>query len=83
MEDVIIPNQYGFRQDRTAIDCLVDLFNEIAIVIRYALTLFLDLSRVFDTVNLSILRANLALSVIEVENLCFRSYFQNRNKEFL
>ena len=54
IENILIPNQYGFRSDNTKTDCLVDLIDEITLALDegyYAVSLFLDLSKAFDTVK--------------------------------
>ena len=53
-EHIIAPNQYGFIPGSTTIDCLVDLVDEISTTLDrgdYAVTIFLDLSKAFHTVN--------------------------------
>ena len=52
--NMISPKQYGFRPGFTTSDCLIDLIEEITSSLDkglYVVSLFLDLSKAFDTVN--------------------------------
>ena len=79
--------QYGFRRGRTTIDCLVDLIEEITVAFdqgQYALSIFLDLSKAFDTVNHSILLTKLIYYGIEdMENQLFDCYLHKRKQRVL
>ena len=77
-------NQYAFRSGKNTTDCLVDLLEQITKSIdngEFAITLFLDLSKAFDTVNHSILLSKLSYYGIKgLENLWFKSYLQQRRQ---
>ena len=56
-----MPNQYGFGPGKNTTGCLVDLIEQIAKSLdngEFAVTLFLDPSKIFDTINHSILYLN-------------------------
>ena len=65
-ENMISSKQYGFRPGFTTSDCLCDLIEEITSSLdqgRYVVSLFLDLSKAFDTVNHQLLLRRIPLKV--------------------
>ena len=84
-EDVLVPNQYGFRSGMTTVDCLVDLIDEIKKALdegNYAISIFLDLSKAFDTVNHYILLSKLDVyGIQDIENKWSRSYLNKRKQK--
>ena len=75
---------YGFKSGKNTTYCLVDLLKQITKSIdngEFAITLFLDLIKAFDTVNYSILLSKLSYYGIKgIENLWFKSYLQQRRQ---
>ena len=59
-----MPSQYRFGPGKNTTGCLVDLIEQIAKSLdngELAVTLFLDPSKIFDTINHSILLSKLSL----------------------
>ena len=69
----------------TTVDCLVDLIDEITKALdeeNYAISILLDLSKVFDTVIYSILLSKLEVyGIRDIENQWFRSYLNKRKQK--
>ena len=82
--NLFAPNQYGFRSGANTTDCLVDLIEQITKCLdsgEFAVTLFLDLSKAFDTVNHSVILSKLSHSgVVGIENMWFKFYLQHRRQ---
>ena len=78
-ESMISSKQYGFRPGYTTSDCLIDLIEEITSSLdqgHYVVSLFLDLSKAFDTVKHQILLNKLIkyYGLQQNENNWFQSY---------
>ena len=84
--NILYQKQFGFQNAHTTEHAILQLVNQIAEAFsqgKYTLGIFLDLSKVFDTVNHNILLEKLKAYGIQSENLkWFRSYLSNR-KQFI
>ena len=70
----LCPVSMVLDQEKNTTGCLVDLIEQIAKSPdngEFAVTLFLDPSKIFDTINHSILLSKLSLyGIVGLENLC-------------
>lgn len=84
--NILSENQYGFRKNHSTSLALIDLYDKISLAIdqkEFAVGIFLDLSKAFDTVDHQILFDKLAHYGIRGLTLNWvKSYFSNR-KQFV
>ena len=83
--NAISSKQYGIRPGFTTSDCLIDLIEEISSSLDrglYVVSLFLDLSKAFNTVNHQILLNKLKYyGLQQSEYNGFQSYLSNRKQQ--
>ena len=81
---VIILNQYGFLEKHSTVSALIDLVDDIRDAIdkgEYALGIYLDLKKAFDTVDHSILLGKLDhYGIRGHSNLFIKSYLSDRQQ---
>lgn len=81
-ENLFSSNQYGFQPGYTTTDCLIDRIKGITISLdqgNYVVSLFLDLSKAFDTVNHLILLEKLNYYGLQQREVYwFRPYLCSR-----
>ena len=80
----IISNQCGFKPSCTTVDYLIDLIEDVSTPLdrgEYAVSIFLDLTKAFDTVNHSILLSKLSFYGVPNPDInWFKSYLSKRKQ---
>lgn len=83
-QNILCEQQYGFRPDRTTTLALVDLVEKISNAIankQYAVGVFLDLTKAFDTVNYELLLQKLyRYGIRGVAFSWLQTYLKNRSQ---
>ena len=57
-KNIFVDNQFGFRKNRSAYMAILEMYDRISLAIdnrEYAIGIFIDLSKAFDTINHSIM----------------------------
>jgi endonuclease/exonuclease/phosphatase family metal-dependent hydrolase len=85
-DSILIRNQFGFRKNYSTYMPIMDLYDKISSAIdnnEYAVTIFIDLAKAFDTIDYSVLFSKLYHYGIRGVTLdLFKSYLNNR-KQFV
>ncbi len=83
-KNILTSSQYGFRQKHSTYMALLDMYNKLSSAIDnrdFAIGIFIDLSKAFDTINHKILLSKLQYYGIRgVPLLWFDSYLTNRKQ---
>ena len=84
MNNLLSPNQYGFRKNCSTEFALIELYDHILKCIntnKHAITIFMDLSKAFDTLSHSVLLSKLSFYGIRgLPHSWFCSYLRNRKQ---
>jgi hypothetical protein len=84
INNVLIKNQYGFRQNYSTYMALMEMYDKISFAIdngKFAIGIFIDLLKAFDTLNHNILSNKLQYYGVRGAALdWFRSYLTNRKQ---
>ena len=75
--DILVPNQYGFRSQHSTYMALLDFYDKVSQAIddkKYAIGIFVDLQKAFDTIDHKILLSK--LSFYGIRGVAFR-WIQN------
>ena len=82
--NILFPSQYGFRAHHSTSMALLDLYNKISYAIddkKYAIGVFIDLKKAFDTIDHSILSKKLHhYGIRGVALRWFESYLNHRQQ---
>jgi Reverse transcriptase (RNA-dependent DNA polymerase) len=82
--NILIDNQYGFRKNHSTNMAIIDLYDKISNAIdnnEFAITVFIDLAKAFDTLDHAILCDKLYYCGIRGIALdLFKSYLKNRSQ---